>query len=60
MEATNPVYVDAAYVCRRFLISYTTLWRLQKARAFLAPRYLPGGHRRWLLADVIALRGPSA
>ena len=52
MEATQTTYLTPAEVCRRFQISLTTLWRLQKARAFVAPRYLPGGQRRYLAADV--------
>lgn len=53
MEATTPVYVTPAEVCRRFQFSLTTLWRLQRSGAFVAPRYLPGGQRRYLLADVL-------
>ena len=47
-----PVWLDSRAICQRFTISMTTLWRLQRARTFVAPRYLPGGRRRWRLEDV--------
>jgi excisionase family DNA binding protein len=32
----------------------TTLWRWLRAGQFPAPRILPGGHRRWVRAEVEA------
>lgn len=34
--------------------SQTTLWRWLKAGTFPQPRVLPGGHRRWVRAEVEA------
>jgi predicted DNA-binding transcriptional regulator AlpA len=34
--------------------SQTSLWRWVKAGQFPAPRILPGGHRRWVRAEVEA------
>jgi predicted DNA-binding transcriptional regulator AlpA len=48
------VYVRSAYLLARYDLSRTTLWRRVRAGDMPAPRYLPGGQRRWLLADVLA------
>lgn len=52
--APAPVYLTAGQVIARERISETTLWRWVKAQRFPRPRYTPGGHRRFLLADVEA------
>jgi predicted DNA-binding transcriptional regulator AlpA len=57
MSAAAPAYVDSRWICARLGISTTTLWRWQKAGTFLAPRYTPGGQRRWLAADLEAWEG---
>jgi predicted DNA-binding transcriptional regulator AlpA len=38
----------------RYGWSRTTIWRRVKDGTFPRPRYLPGGQRRWLLADLLA------
>jgi predicted DNA-binding transcriptional regulator AlpA len=45
-------YARSRDVLQRFLISRTTLWRLVRNGKFPAPVYMPGGQRRWLLADL--------
>lgn len=54
MKQTETVYVRAAYPMARYDLSRTTLWRRIKDGKFPPPRYLPGGQRRWLLADLLA------
>lgn len=49
-----PTYVPARWLMQRYAIGYTKLWRDQKAGRIPAPRYLPGGQRRWLLAELLA------
>ncbi len=48
------VYVRSSWPMGRYDWSRTTLWRNVKAGRFPAPRYLPGGQRRWLLAEIMA------
>jgi predicted DNA-binding transcriptional regulator AlpA len=48
------VYVRASWPMQRYDWSRTTLWRNVKAGRAPAPRYLPGGQRRWLLAEWLA------
>jgi predicted DNA-binding transcriptional regulator AlpA len=52
MNQTERVYVRAAYLLARLDISRTKLWRDVKSGRLPAPCYLPGGQRRWLLADL--------
>lgn len=47
------VYVRAQWAMRRYSLSRTTLWRQVKAGAFPPPCRLPGGQRRWLLAELL-------
>ena len=48
------VYVRSSWLMHRLDIGRTKLWRDVKRGAFPAPRYLPGGQRRWLLAEILA------
>jgi len=47
-------YVRASWPMTRYALSRTTLWRRVKGGQFPQPRHLPGGQRRWLLADLLA------
>jgi predicted DNA-binding transcriptional regulator AlpA len=46
-------FVRASYPMRRYDWSRTTLWRRVKNGTFPPARRLPGGQRRWLLADLL-------
>jgi predicted DNA-binding transcriptional regulator AlpA len=63
MQRTESPYVRASWPMARLGWSRTTLWRRIKDGTFPAPRYLPGGQRRWLLAELLAWEakhlGPS-
>ncbi len=48
------VYVRASWPMQRYDWSRTTIWRKCREGKFPAPRFLPGGQRRWLLADLLA------
>ncbi len=48
------MFVRSSWPMRRYDWSRTTLWRKAKDGSFPAPRYLPGGQRRWLLAELLA------
>lgn len=48
------VFVRASWALQRYGIGRTKLWRDVKAGKFPKPRYLPGGQRRWLLAELLA------
>ena len=50
----DAVYVRASWPMRRYDLGRTTLWRRIRDGKFPAPRYLPGGQRRWLVADLLA------
>jgi predicted DNA-binding transcriptional regulator AlpA len=49
----EPVFVRSSWPMQRYGYSRTTIWRRVKNGTFPAPRYLPGGQRRWLLADLL-------
>jgi predicted DNA-binding transcriptional regulator AlpA len=53
-ETAPPTYVRATYLLRRYNVSRATLWRGLKRGTYPAPLYLPGGQRRWRLADLEA------
>jgi len=46
-------YVPASYPMARYALGRTTLWRRIKNGTFPPPRFLPGGQRRWLLAELL-------
>jgi predicted DNA-binding transcriptional regulator AlpA len=48
------VYVRSSWPMQRYGFGRTKLWRDVKTGRFPAPRYLPGGQRRWLLAELLA------
>ncbi len=48
------VFVRASWPMVRYDLSRTTLWRRVKDGKFPKPVYLPGGQRRWRLADLLA------
>jgi predicted DNA-binding transcriptional regulator AlpA len=47
-------FVRGSWPMTRYGLSRTTLWRRTKNGTFPQPRYLPGGQRRWLLAELLA------
>ncbi len=51
-KTPEPAYVRARYLLARYDLSRTTLWRGIRSGALPAPVYLPGGQRRWALADL--------
>lgn len=52
--APEVTFVRASWPMTRYDLSRTTLWRRAKNGTFPQPRRLPGGQRRWLLADLLA------
>lgn len=48
------IYVRASWPMKRYALSRVTIWRMYNAGKFPKPRYLPGGQRRWVLAELLA------
>jgi predicted DNA-binding transcriptional regulator AlpA len=53
-EHPDRVFVRSSFPMARYEWSRTTLWRRVKDKTFPAPRFLPGGQRRWVLAEIMA------